>query len=408
MVSLPGLVDTINVVAYLSGTHKIDWRLFADNGNPENYLVELSANSPLTTGKGYWFIKNGNFDIPAYDMIMPRLDSIATLSIPLQAGWNIIGNPFNKNITWQTLLEANGLPSSMQLHGYSGMYITSVYLEPFKGYYFFNETNLTNLKIPYPFGRDRLNTSALAVKWKVQLSFESDINQDSENYIGIAPLAKAGMDYFDGRKPPLFLDQGFLYFSRPEWDGKYSRFNSDFRPALGEGQVWDFEVSNPRKSEGRLDFSGIENIPEDYQVLLVNALNNVPIDIRKRNSYLYETVSQTMQFKLIVGSEKFIQQEISNLIPESFELVQNFPNPFNNSTSISIKLPYESLLRLDVYDQLGKQIKTLVDARYPSGVHTVRWDATDNQAKPVASGVYFYRLMSDGKLLQTKKMIMIK
>ncbi len=406
--SLPGVVDTISVGAYPLGTQKIDWRLFADNGNPENYLVELSINSPLTTGKGYWFVKNGNFDIPVYDMVMPRLDSSAILSIPLQTGWNIIGNPFNKNITWQTVLEANGLPSSVQLYGYSGMYITSVYLEPFKGYYYFNETNLTNLKIPYPFGRDRLNTSTLAVKWKVQLSFESDINQDSENYIGIAPLAKAGMDYLDGRKPPLFLDQGFLYFSRPEWDGKYSRFNSDFRPALGEGQVWNFEVSNPRKSEGHLDFSGIENIPEEYQVLLINVLNNVPIDIRKRNSYLYETVSKTMQFKLIVGSEKFVQQEISNLIPESFELVQNFPNPFNNSTSISIKLPYESLLRLDVYDQIGKHIKTLLDARYPSGVHTVRWDATDNQAKPVASGVYFYRLMSDGKLLQTKKMIMIK
>ena len=75
---------------------------------------------------------------------------------------------------------------------------------------------------------------------------------------------------------------------------------------------------------------------------------------------------------------------------------------------MSIKLPNETYVRLDIYDPLGKQIKILANGNFAKGIHTFRWDATDGAGLTVASGVYFYRLMQNGKLVQTKKMILIK
>jgi hypothetical protein len=342
-------------------------------------------------------------------MIMPKLDTLAaTFSIQLHSGWNIIGNPFNKKIPFQAVLLANNLPSTTPLRGYSGSYTTESQLEPFKGYYFFNETNLDVLKIPYPFGSIVTVKIKPQVNWKMQLSFQSDINNDPENYIGIAPLAKQGKDLFDTQKPPLFMDQGFLYFSRPEWDGVYNRFSSDFRQSLGEGQVWEFEISNPRRSKGIIHFKNIEQIPQENDIALIDLFNSSPINLRENQDYAFEMVSSKMQFKLLVGSKDFVEKTLAEMKPESFELSQNFPNPFNSSTSISFKLPQESHIKIEIYNTVGQRIKNLVTGLYQTGVHTIIWDGADNSGQSVASGVYFYRMIAGSKVIQSKKMIIAK
>jgi hypothetical protein len=89
-------------------------------------------------------------------------------------------------------------------------------------------------------------------------------------------------------------------------------------------------------------------------------------------------------------------------VPSQFDLHQNFPNPFNPSTVISYSLPVASQAVLKVFDQLGKEVTTLVDEVIPAGEHTVHFDATG-----LPSGVYYYRLKSGG-FSQTKKMILTK
>ena len=89
-------------------------------------------------------------------------------------------------------------------------------------------------------------------------------------------------------------------------------------------------------------------------------------------------------------------------VPSQFDVHQNFPNPFNPSTVISYSLPAASQAVLKVFDQLGKEVTTLVDEVIPAGEHTVHFDATG-----LPSGVYYYRLKSGG-FSQTKKMILTK
>jgi len=102
-----------------------------------------------------------------------------------------------------------------------------------------------------------------------------------------------------------------------------------------------------------------------------------------------------------------IYEKDSPELPDDYTLDQNYPNPFNPSTTISYYLPKSGKVTLDIYNILGRKIRTLVEKTLKSGYHTTRWDGIDSEGRPVASGIYFYRLKSD-KFIQTKKMQLLK
>jgi hypothetical protein len=90
-------------------------------------------------------------------------------------------------------------------------------------------------------------------------------------------------------------------------------------------------------------------------------------------------------------------------IPEEFALLQNYPNPFNPSTKITYTLKSSSIVRLSVYDLLGRETAVLVnDERKAAGKYEVTFNSTN-----VSSGIYFYRLQTDN-FVKTNKMVVIK
>ena len=89
-------------------------------------------------------------------------------------------------------------------------------------------------------------------------------------------------------------------------------------------------------------------------------------------------------------------------VPNSFELSQNFPNPFNPSTVIRFALPKESKVSLKVYDNLGQEVAKLVNEVIPAGIHKINFNAAN-----LSSGVYYYRIEA-GDFAETKKMILLK
>jgi hypothetical protein len=80
--------------------------------------------------------------------------------------------------------------------------------------------------------------------------------------------------------------------------------------------------------------------------------------------------------------------------PEHSSLAQNYPNPFNGETSVSLALAQAALTELAVFDLAGQRVATLVRGQYGPGAYTVRWDGQDDAGRPLASGVYVYRLQS--------------
>lgn len=93
--------------------------------------------------------------------------------------------------------------------------------------------------------------------------------------------------------------------------------------------------------------------------------------------------------------------------PENFELFQNYPNPFNPTTAISYQLSSPGYVTLKVYDELGREVKTLVNEQKAAGKYSISFDAS-----PLASGVYFYQLRAQtaggGSFVSTKKLLLLK
>ncbi|WP_457651191.1 T9SS type A sorting domain-containing protein, partial [Rhodocaloribacter sp.] len=92
----------------------------------------------------------------------------------------------------------------------------------------------------------------------------------------------------------------------------------------------------------------------------------------------------------------------TNESPEAFALMENYPNPFNPSTTITFTTAETGPVRLSVFDLLGRRVTTLVEGVLPAGMHQARWEAGE-----AASGVYLYRLEAGG-VVRTRRMILMK
>ena len=93
--------------------------------------------------------------------------------------------------------------------------------------------------------------------------------------------------------------------------------------------------------------------------------------------------------------------------PSVFSLGNNFPNPFNPTTTLNFSIPENSHVKLMIYDILGRNVKMLVSGAYTAGNYTVVWDATDMNGEQVSAGVYFYTITA-GDFISTKRMLYMK
>lgn len=93
---------------------------------------------------------------------------------------------------------------------------------------------------------------------------------------------------------------------------------------------------------------------------------------------------------------------IPTIKPDNFDLKQNFPNPFNPSTTIGYQIPTSSFVTIKVFDVLGNEITTLVNLEKPAGEYEVDFDGND-----LSSGIYFYQLKV-GELVETMKMVLMR
>jgi hypothetical protein len=94
-------------------------------------------------------------------------------------------------------------------------------------------------------------------------------------------------------------------------------------------------------------------------------------------------------------------------IPSDYSLSQNFPNPFNPSTSVQFSIPVDGLVTIKVYDLLGQVVADLYTGNAQAGTYNLNWDGKDNSGNFVSSGSYIYR-MTAGDFTQSKKMLFLK
>ncbi len=126
----------------------------------------------------------------------------------------------------------------------------------------------------------------------------------------------------------------------------------------------------------------------------------------------YPTAAKQLQNQMaIIFSGEYLsitESDDDEIGSVSTNLQSNYPNPFNPTTTISFSVAQtSSFVNLDVYNLKGQKVKQLVNNLLPAGNHSVLWNGTDENNKPVSSGIYLYKLQH-GSYTSTRKMILMK
>lgn len=397
---------------------KTKWGIWFWSPQTQEY-IDFTGTEEFEQGTSFWLAA----DFDAFNTGPGQSYATEDFPILLQPEWNQIGHPFAFPVLVQDILDFNQtLPENTPFYTFENEEVgweTALELDPWKGYFIKNtDTADFNLTIPSMASSSSphraTKTQPQQFTWRIKVLAKVDRRTDANNYAGISEQAAGEWDLLDLPEPPPAPGKYIsLYFPHKDWQRFPDVYTTDFRPPVDNGAIWDFVIATNVVGElAEIKFKWIESIPEEFEVFLIDEKIDLSQNLRQNPFYSFTTVSQPIQkkLKLIVGKEDFFSQNDLQLnpIPSNFELLQNFPNPFNPATTIRYGLPNNGKVTLKIFNLLGEEIITLMnDEEKSSGYHAAVWDGRNAEGRAVASGIYIYQLRTKS-FSKTKKMLLLK
>lgn len=406
LIGLPG-ASNIAMANMMPGTQKKNWDAYWDNGQSSNYMIEYDGSDvfKFSVGKAFWIISNSDLSINQ-TVSTSALNSQQEVEIPLHPGWNIITNPYATSINWQKVQLRNNF--SDPCWKYDGKFESSSTIEPYEGYYFDNKNNLSILKIPYSLTESTIVNITENDKPQIDVNIRlSSSNKENGNInIGVSAKATKGIDDIDYKKPkaPAKIDN--IAINNPA--EPVNDYAADYRYFINDYEKWDFTVTSSANGQKALDAINISSIPAIYDVYLFDYSNQKKINLRTDSTYRFISKQETSKFSVLIGKSDAIEKEITVLTkPDRFEIMPNYPNPFNPETKIPVKIPNTGKVILAVYDILGKEVITLHNGLLESGTYTFEWKGKDKFGNVSPSGIYFVRMIGDNSQ-NSRKIMLVK
>ena len=414
MVSVPSDLDDDAVDniynAVLGSSGEYDWRLYEWDG------AEWTDASVFRQGGGYWF-NQWVTDTVSFDLGSGLSSDLTGTAIELLPGWNLISSPYlfpvRVHIDSSTF---TGLYCYGDYEGEGWNPDLTNELKPWGAYAIFNRTGENQIFIIDPLNQPEVSLAKLAESsegWRLKLNLTGEGFSDLGTTLGRHPNALEDCDVFDHPKPVSPGDYISLAIQQPEWIKGLQSLSSDIRSSEENNGSWDLEL-NTKGNHGKLnvttDLTG--QFPSEYEMVIIDCINGETFDIRQNTSFTIERYSEDYprKYTVIAGESNYVQskvEEIQSLIPKEFSLSQNYPNPFNPATTIAYSIAKPGNVRIVIYDMLGREVKTLVNAFHDVGYNHVQWNGTNTNDISVASGMYLCRLSSPGVSI-IRKMVLIK
>ncbi|MDZ7404958.1 MAG: T9SS type A sorting domain-containing protein [candidate division KSB1 bacterium] len=392
-----------------------EWRMWAINPSRATSLfpyIEYPAVGNLAAGKAKFLITLENKTLTSGAGVTVK--TTEPFAIPLQEGWNMIASPFNFAIPRQNIK-----PQELQasLYAYHGSWQAAPdSLRPWEGYMIKApaQTTLTILPSESIFNPpSEIAKTAIGTGWQIRLTAACERARDHDNYLGVANDAAMEWDPHERFEPPPIGEFVMLAFPHRDWKRNADVYTTDFHPPSAEGQIWNFTVdTNISGKPVTLRFDDLASVPDEFEARLVDVSLQLSQNLRREPKYVYRSANNGGKkvFRLLIGKSSFMVEHGAAVaaIPATYELAQNFPNPFNSSTSIKFGLPEKSRITLKIYNLLGKEVATVLDnVEREAGYHATVWEGTDRNGEAMPSGIYLYRLEMSGTIL-IKKMTLIK
>ena len=143
------------------------------------------------------------------------------------------------------------------------------------------------------------------------------------------------------------------------------------------------------------------------QVFEGSPVNGATVRLNVKVTDGIDTVDVTGENRVLyINRYEYLSVENEGL-PTEFALHENYPNPFNPSTTLRFDLPQSSDVNLTIYNMLGQKVKSFDMRGIQAGKHTLKWNATNDFGEKVGTGVYLYQLQTKD-FMKTRKMIFMK
>ncbi|HLX12487.1 MAG TPA: choice-of-anchor D domain-containing protein [Bacteroidota bacterium] len=333
----------------------------------------------LAFGVGYWLKFGGA------QLLELSGNLLLTDSIPVVAGWNLIGSVDH---TVQTgVVTTSGPHIKTKFFGYNHGYAYADSIVPGSGYWV--KTDAAGSLILPGAGS---NSSSASRKPVGNLSPNSSISGYAS--LTIEDAAHNSQTLYFGERMETSPEAG--YFEKPPvppsgiFDARYST-NTNVE-LIENGKSKEIPVNlysavypiTVRWNSGAVAVSGVLN--ENGTKIPLSASGSI---------------------KIASASSLSLKISGTRALPTAFALGQNYPNPFNPTTMIRYDLPVDAKVSLAIFDVLGRKVATLIDGQQSAGFKTIEWNSTNDEGITVPSGVYFYR-MSAGNFSAVKKLLLLK
>jgi len=349
----------------------------------ENTLFSFGENGVyiqeeiLTTGTGYWLRITDNY-IQEFTG-----EPISEVTVNLIEEWNLISG-ISYSVDVNAIIDPDELLIPNAIYEYDeGGFVTASSLEPGKGYWVrsLGEGSIVITENSLIKKRDFINRLA---------------NAHTISFNGI-PL-HFGVEIPENEKLSYSLPP------KPPQDAFDVRFKGD----------WTFYENSEE-----IEITGSDNDPISIAYdatkqgfCIANQSNTCKIEnwiLLNTNTNQEYVLSGQGEFTIANGKDRYIltKKQVFQYIPDSYELAENFPNPFNPVTTIRYNLPIQAHVNITVFSMLGKEIVKLVDSQLVAGSHSVVWNGIDMSGKEVSGGIYFYQINA-GNFNQTRRMILLK
>lgn len=352
MVGLPLITDDLFYTSVFPGAIENTLYYFS----PTGYV----PSDEFTQGVGYWlrFVNENTADIQG--------QLINELSITLNNNWNLITG-ISSEIDINNINDPQNLiiPNTVYAYGSSGYY-TSNNLQPGKGYWLRSSGE-----------GEIVLTSSFRSSRKDEITDHLSCNMISINnntlYFGNDIPENKLVNY---SLPPLPPERAFDV-----------RFNDNMRYSR-EGN--DIHIQSPS-----------QHILIEYDLTLTD--EKWQLSLENREKYILSDIGSLV---LDGNIEKINLNKLSSL-PESYNILKSFPNPFNAVTNITYILPEDSYIQLDIFSLKGELVYQLENKFKLKGMYTLTWDGKNILNQGVGSGVYLIKYATSNEIL-TEKLLLLK
>jgi hypothetical protein len=391
--------------------HKPTWRLCSYQENGTSYYVEYpNIEKTFTPSTAFWLITRSGDPFDVEDGW--SMESSDSYVCTLETGWNQIGNPFAFPVSVDNM---DILEMPVYYNGQDYEYEVSV-LEPWEGY-FVNNPGTTPMTLyihpveavtlPEKFNPKTITETEDDYLLQLMVSIPGYKLIDTQNYIGLLEHASEGFDDLDISEAPPIGD--YVRLSIIE---DYMRFAGNFKPLNTNGHQWQLELDSTLPGENVVQIGLIETgqLPDSSELYIFDMDYQCRI---QPNNHLFkvhlEKEYPIRHLRIIIGSADYAEQHRDgiSLLPLEYVLYQNYPNPFNPQTTINYQTGKRGQVVLEIYNILGRQIRTLVNKIQDPGMHSVIWNGLDDSGNAVAAGVYFSRVQASD-FNDSKKLVLLR